>query len=389
MAATRTTNCSSPEHALYLAFELGWKEWKLAFSTGTAQPPRLRNLRGRDLNALQQEIAVAKARFGLPADAPVRTCYEAGRDGFWLARYLDQAGIDNQVVDASSIEVNRRKRRAKTDRLDAGKLLAQLIRWHGGERSVWRVVRVPAVSDEDRRQLHRDLLDLKTERTRHVNRIKSLLATQGLEAEVDDRFPERLNELRCWDAQPVPDALQQRLRREFERWQLVQRQVAEVEQQQHQQLRHGSDRHHEMVRQLLGLKAIGPNSAWLFVMEFFAWRQLENRRQVAGLAGLAPSPYQSGSSSHEQGISKAGNRRLRTMAIEIAWGWLRWQPDSKLSRWFNERFGKGSSRQRRIGIVALARKVLVALWRYLHLGEVPEGAALTDWKRKVRGRKAS
>src|SRR5215471_16678731 len=167
---------------LYLAFELGEAEWKLAFTIGVGQKPRLRSMPARDLPRLQEEIAKAKQRFHLAADAPVRSCYEAGRDGFWLDRYLNTYGIHNSVVDSSSIEVNRRQRRAKTDRLDAGKLLNLLLRYHSGEKKVWSVVRVPSAVAEDARQLHRELQELKDERTEHVNRIKGLLTSQGLTA---------------------------------------------------------------------------------------------------------------------------------------------------------------------------------------------------------------
>ena len=227
MAATRTQHSTKRRAAesvptakgvLYVAFELGWNEWKLAFGTGPADNARLRCIGGRNTQALMQEIAKAKERFGLPADAPVRTCYEAGRDGFWLHRFLESHGIDNQVVDSSSIEVKRQGRRKETDRLDAGKLLSMLIRWHQGEKNVWSLVQVPKVEDEDRRQLHRDMQELKAERTRHGNRIKGLLAGCGLAAPtVDGGFLEVLAKLRMWDGQPVPAELQQRLRREHER----------------------------------------------------------------------------------------------------------------------------------------------------------------------------
>jgi transposase len=367
---------------LFLAFELGWSEWKLAFATGPADNPRLRSIGGRNTQALLQEIAKAKQRFGLPDDAPVYSCYEAGRDGFWLHRYLHSQSIDNVVVDSSSIEVQRRGRRRKTDRLDAGKLLSMLMRWQHGEREVWRVVQVPGVADEDRRQLHRDLLELKGERTQHSNRIKALLAGYGLALPtIDGQFGAVVAELRTWDGQPVPAELQRRLLREHERWQLVDRQIKDLENERARRIRTTKDQRVDQVRQLLRLRGIGANSAWLYVMEFFGWRRISNRKQLAALAGLTPTPYQSGDSDHEQGISKAGNRRLRTMAVEIAWCWLHYQPGSALSQWYQKRFAKGSSRQRRIGIVALARKLLVALWRFLQTGEAPAGAETVPWKK--------
>jgi transposase len=391
MTATRKQYSTKQQHgvsgptapgALYVALELSWNEWKLAFATAPADNPRLRSIGGRNTAALLLEIAKAKKRFGLADEAPVHSCYEAGRDGFWLHRFLESQGIDNQVIDSSSIEVKRHGRRKKTDRLDAGKLLSTLIRWHLGERKVWSVVQVPSVADEDRRQLHRDLLEMKAQRTQHSNRIKGLLAGCGLAVPaIDGRFPEVLAQLRLWDGQAVPAELQQRLRREHERWQLVDGQIKELENERARRIRTSTDPVIPKVRQLVRLRGIGANSAWLYVMEFFGWRRLRNRKQVGALAGLTPTPYQSGDRDQEQGISKAGNRRLRTMAVEIAWCWLRYQPASALSQWYEKRFAKGSSRQRRIGIVALARKLLVALWRLLESGEVPAGAETVPWKK--------
>jgi len=244
------------------------------------------------------------------------------------------------------------------------------------------VVQVPSVADEDRRQLHRDLLELKAERTQHSNRIKGLLAGCGLATPtIDAQFLEMMAQLRTWDGQPVPAELEQRLRREYERWQLVDRQIRDLDKERARKIRTSKDGTIAKVRHLLQLRGIGANSAWLFVMEFFGWRRIRNRKQLAALAGLTPTPYQSGDSECEQGISKAGNRRLRTMAVEIAWCWLHYQPGSALSLWYEKRFAKGSSRQRRIGIVALARKLLVALWRFLETGEVPAGAEVVTWKK--------
>jgi transposase len=388
MTATRISSIGTRTPALYLAFELGWSEWKLAFGSAPADNPRLRALGARNTKALLQEIAKAKKRFGLPDDAPVLRCYQAGRDGFWLHRFLLAQGITNSVVDSSCIEVKRRGRRCKNDRLDAAKLLSMLLRCHHGEHKVWSVVQVPTVEDEDRRPLHRDQLELKAERTRHTNRSKGLLAGCGLAlAQVDADFPTLLPQLRTWDGQPVPAQLQQRLPREHARWQLVDRQVRDLDNQRARTIRTGSDESMPKVRKLLNLRGIGPGSAWLFVMEFFTWRRIANRKQLAALAGLTPTPYDSGDSARAQGISKAGNRRLRTMAVEIAWSWLRDQPGSALSVWYQRRFGGGNSRQRRIDIVALTRKSLVALWLYLDTGQVPPGAVLLDWKTKMAGQK--
>jgi transposase len=386
MTATHNGKIPTTTGVLYLAFELGQREWKLAFTIGMGQQPRLRAMPARDLPRLHEEIAKAKKRLQLPADAPVRSCYEAGRDGFWLHRHLTASGVDNDVVDSASSEVNRRQRRTKTDRLDAGKLLSLLLRYHGGERKVWSRVRVPSVVDEDARQLHRELQELKDERTEHSNRIKGLLASQGLTApEVNKDLADWLGEARLWDGSAVPPELQRRLLRELERWQLLDRQIKELKDERRQRIRRDDTPQVDKVRALLALWGIGLNGAWLLVYELFAWRRFDNRKQVGGCVGLTPTPYQSGDSRREQGISKAGNRRLRRLLVELAWCWLRWQPDSELSHWYLRRFGVSNGRSRRIGVVAVARKLLIALWKYVEQGEVPAGARLASWQKKVKG----
>lgn len=368
---------------LFLALELSWTSWKFACGKEVGAPPRQRTLPARDVARLLSEIAEAKRRLGLPADCPVLTCYEAGRDGFWLHRALTAQGIRNLIVDSASIEVNRRARRAKSDGLDAAKLLSMLFRYEQGERKIWSVVNVPTPEEEDARQLHRELITLKREATAHANRIKGLLAGCGLTIEIDKHFPRKLAELRQWDDRPVPPGLKARLLREFEQMQVVNRQVRELHRQRNKAIREQQSPAIGQVQKLLTLKGIGVNSAWLYVQEFFGWRKLKNRKQLGSLAGLTPTPYTSGSSEHEQGISKAGNKHMRWMATEIAWGWLQFQPQSELAQWFCRRFASGNSRQRRIGIIALARKLLVQLWRYLETGVPPAGAELVDWRTKV------
>jgi transposase len=364
------------EPVLYLAFELSKEKWGLGFSVGLGQKPRRRTIAGGDLLALGQEIGRARKRFGLPETAKVKSCYEAGRDGFWLHRYLISEGIENLIVDSASIEVNRRAKRAKTDRLDLAKLLTMLIRYHSGERKVWSVVQAPSVEAEDMRHLHRQLLAMKVDRTRHICRIKALLATQGVDVPVGQKFLDQLGSVRQWNGSPLPPGLCARLQREYEGLQFVKQQIKELEAERKELIETSSDPSVDQVRHLLKLQGIGPNSAWLFVMEFFGWREFRNRRQVGGLAGLAPTPYQSGGEAREQGINKAGSRFVRGMAIEIAWSWVRYQPNSELTRWWQQKFGHGGKRMRKVGIVALARKLLVALWHYLEWGEVPAGAQL-------------
>jgi len=292
-------------------------------------------------------------------------------------------------VDSASIEVKRHKRRVKSDRLDADKLVTMLVRHQAGERKVWSPVRVPNVAEEDQRQLHRELQELKDDRTRHINRIKGLLASQGLALEVvDESLPQWLPTARLWDGTALGADLQRRLLREWQRWQFVHRQVLELSRERSRRLRCDETPQVDKVRQLLGLAGIGINGAWLLVNEFFGWRKLHNRKQAGALVGLTGTPYHSGNSEHEQGISKAGSRRMRKMLVELAWCWLRWQPESALSQWYVRRFASGKGPARKIGIVAVARKLLIALWRYLERGEIPAGAKVVDWRRKLTSHKA-
>lgn len=375
-----TTNTTG---TLYVSLELGCDKWVLASTTQAAQKPRFRTTPARNLAALQEEIAKAKTRFGLPADAPVCTCYEAGRDGFWLHRALTKLGITNVVVDASSIEVNRRQKQIKSDPVDAAKLVNMLCRYHAGERKVWSVVNVPSVADEDSRQLHRGMKDLQRQKTECSNRIKGLLASQGLTAAVDAKFRATLMGLRDWADQPVPAGMQTRLLQEFTVWESLHRQERDAANEQERQLREGQERQQEMMRQLMGLRAVGARTAWILVMELFSWRAIKNGKELGSLVGLTPMPYDSGKSQREQGISKAGNRHVRCLMVELAWMWLRWQPGSALSQWYDRRFGAGNKRARKVGIVALARKLLIALWRFVDQGELPEGAAEKDWRMNV------
>ena len=379
----RTTSAPAP---LYLAFELGWTSWGLAFTTAPAMPPRRVTIPARDLASLRREIDRARRRFGLSDGAPVRSCSEAGRDGFWLHRFLAFRGLDNAVVDSASIEVDRRARRAQSDAIDVVKLLSMLMRYHNGERDVWSVVHVPAAAEEDLRQLHRDRDQLVRERTEHSNRIKGLLAAIGLDVIVDARLLERVEGLRQWDGSPVPTELRGRIAREYQRWRLVDGQLGDLCNRQRREVRDDGVAHVELVRRLLDLKGVGPVTAWTLVREVFGWRAIKNRRELASLVGLDPTPYQSGESHRERGISKAGNRRVRWTMVELAWMWLRHQPNSALSLWYQRRFGEGNARSRKVGIVALARKLLIALWKYLEHGEVPEGATKVPWEKKLNGR---
>jgi transposase len=361
---------------LYMAIDLGGTRWKLAFSSGNQQRARIRTVLARDLLGLLAEIGKAKAKLGLAEAAPVVSVYEAGRDGFWLHHFLASHGVENVVVDPASIEVNRRARRVKTDRVDAEKLLTKLVQHDRGDDAGWRTVNVPSEADEDGRRLHRDLRRLNKERTALRNRIHNLLATEGLSVRKLTKFGEKIEQLRRWNDTPLPAGMQRELRQISERLELVQRQIRELRDEQRRRLEEDKSEKVEAVRRLTMLKGIGLRGAWLLVMEFFGWRRFRNRKEVAALAGLTGTPYNSDNTRREQGISKAGNAYIRSLIVELAWMWRRYQPDSALTRWFEERWGPGSSRSRRLGIVALARKLLIALWRFVEHGVVPEGAEL-------------
>ena len=280
------------------------------------------------------------------------------------------------MVDSASLEVNRRHRRAKTDRLDVHKWLTMLLRHVGGERKVWSVVRVPSIADEDRRQLHRELLTTKRDRTRVINRMKGLLAGCGVRLALQGDVEAQLDQARQWDGSALPAALRARRQREWQQVQGLTEQIVRLEAERRAVLRTSAEPVVEQVRQLATRRGIGVNSAWLCVMEGFAWRDWRSSKPVGAFAGLTPTPYQSGQASRELGITKAGHGYRRTMAVEMAWGWVRFQPESTLTQWYQARCGRGSARLRKIGMVALARKLLIALWRFLNTGVLPAGATL-------------
>ncbi|NLD37794.1 MAG: IS110 family transposase [Desulfatiglans sp.] len=361
---------------LYMAMELSDKKWKLAFSDGSKE--RLRTIDAGEMIVLWKEIADTKEKFKLDEEVKVISCYEAGRDGFWIHRCLLSNGIDNNVIDPASVEVDRRRRRKKTDRLDAKKLLMALMRHMWGDKQACSMVRVPSVEDEDDRQLHRELESLKKERTRHSNRIRSLLISHGVRIENPGRrdFIKYLDSVRLWDGSEISKNLKDRLKREHDRYSQVEDQIKELEGIRKILIRDKESESMSRVRQMLKLKGIGIESSWILEKEFFGWRKFKNRKEVGSLSGLSPTPYSSGNSNKEQGINKAGNRRVRAIIVEISWIWIRFQKESKLTKWFNERFASGGKRMRRIGIVAVARKLLIDIWRYIEHGVIPEGAVV-------------
>ena len=360
---------TTAEGDLYVALELSDKTWRLSCSDGRHRPSQY-TVDAGDEPALLARIERARERFGLARTAKIHSCYEAGRDGWWLHRRLRERGIDNVVVDSASIEVNRRARRAKTDRLDADKLLQLLMRYLHGEPRVWSVLREPTPEQEDQRRAHRELQRLTRERTEHTNRIGSLLVLHNLRMRGQvGAGPWR----RWWAAhrEALAAMLRDEIERELARLELVRSQIKTLELEAARRVEAGEQ---PVTSQLMKLCSIGLRGAWYLDKELLGWRRFNNRREVAAAVGLVPTPYNSGDSHVELGINKQGSKRTRSLSIELAWSWLRYQPDSELTKWFNERYRIAGKRSRRVGIVAVARRLLIALWRYVQFGEVPAGA---------------
>jgi transposase len=379
LPATGMNPAQPNANKLFAALELSKAKWLISADVPGNDKRSTHVVDGGDSAALLELLVrlrtAAERRVGGPVQVVV--IQEAGLDGFWIHRLLEQNGIESHVVDAASIAVNRRHRRAKTDTIDGEALLRTLLAWARGERRVCSMVRPPSPEEEDRRRLTRERGTLLKERTQQTNRIRGLLFGQG----ITDYDPlrqdhlSRLEALRTGDGRPLPERLKAEIRRALERIALVCRQLAEVERARDALIRQAADTMPETAAAaLVRLKGIGPELSSLLWLEAL-FRGFANRRQIVAYAGLAPSPWQSGGIDQEQGISKSGNRRLRHAMVELAWFWLRHQPDSALSAWFRARVGQGRGRIRRIAIVALARKLLVALWRYATQGVVPQGAA--------------
>ena len=365
---------SLQQKSLFVAMELSNKKWKLNFGDGSRE--RERSVPARCEEALLREVAMAKAKLGLPAEAPVVCCYEAGRDGFWIDRMLKKHGFRNHVMDPASIEVPRRSRTRKTDRLDAQKLLQLLLRaelW--GQRKAFSAVRVPTEEQESELRVHRERERLVKERTGHRARLKSLFVLHGIEVANPAKAP--IACVRDWEGKSLAGPWVEELKREQERLRLVEEQLKGLEKLQTAALAQGSTQALKKADKLCRLKAVGPQSGWVLSHECFAWRTFANRKHLGSFAGLTGTPFDSGETLREQGISKAGSGRVRTTMIELAWNWVRWQPASALTHWFLDRYVcGGTSRSKRKGIVALARKLLVALWKYVEFDVVPDGAAL-------------
>lgn len=366
-------NKNSNERCLCFAIETGVGEWKLALGDGSNE--REVTVPARDVHGLLREIQKSKVKFGLKAKVKVYSCYEAGRDGFWIHRMLTKHGVDNVVVDPASIEVNRRAKQRKTDRMDARKLRQMLLRYRlQEEKKLWSVLHVPSEEDEGKRRHHREVERLKKERGSHLCRLRSLLIVHGLNP---SRLPRDAAPLRDWDNKPLPEVLVEEYRREWERLEMIDKQIANMKVIRREKMKEKEASRSIRIAQKLALaRGLGEETAWTLSHEFFGWRTFKNRREVGSSAGLTGCPYASGNMRKELGISKAGNARIRTLMVELAWRWLQFQPKSALAQWYEQRYAHGGARMRRIGIVALARKLLVALWKYIEQDTVPEGAVL-------------
>jgi transposase len=381
---------------LFVAFELSKSTWLIGlYAPELGKSISRHKVDGGDANAALELIAAARRRLErLGKPVRVVSVYEAGYDGFWLHRRLTVAGIENRVIDAASIPVDRRSRRAKTDRLDLELLIRMLLALERGETRICRVVQVPDPAEEDAKRQHRERAVLVAERTAHGNRITGILMALGIRGVNPRRhdFVARLDHLVTGTGEPLPPHTRQALVREHERLGLVECQIKEIEKAQATVMKAATKQPGEREEEARGgdaaalsaaqaaalarLKGIGQISAVPLCREVF-YRHFNNRRELAGYFGLTPSPYNSGSMRVDQGISKVGNPRARSLAVEIAWLWVRHQPNSALTKWFLQRVGDAKGRIRRIAIVALARKLMVALWRYLTTGLIPEGAIMT------------
>ena len=384
MQPTQVQDVTRDEEVLAVSLELSSKSWKVGLDDGKRRGPAVCGVEHEKPEArLEQAIGLierTKHKWGLAPRVRVVVVYEAGQDGFWIQRALSERGYETLVVDAASIPVERHARRAKTDRLDAIRLVLALRGWLRGERNRMKVVRVPAIEAEGRRHLSRERGSLQKEIGQHRDRMRKLLRTISCWGSIEGDFAGRLarGEVTGYGGSALPEALRERLVRECARLKVVEEQLAHLERTLPEQLP-------EVVRQrmvqLMQLKAVGQVGAQRLLLELF-WRQFNNRREVGSCVGLVPQPYDSGESRVDQGISKAGNRRVRALLIEMAWMWLRWQPQSDLAQWFAKRTsGTGlNKRSKRIAIVAVARRLAILLWRYLKDGVLPKDVQLKSVK---------
>jgi transposase len=383
----QATPSTASANTLHCALELSKKSWLLAIQFPDREQPSLYPITGGDAEGLMAKLTAARDRWAKTSGAlPMITlCYEVGYDAFWLARFLKTRGIECLVIDPGSLQVSRRGRRVKTDRVDVKTLLRTLIAWCRGERHVWSLVRIPSIDEEDLRRSHRERSRLVRERTAHINRIKGLLFAQGIRGiNVKSRYQTlAVDKLVTGDDHRLPPRLAGEIAREIQRLAMVQEQIAEIERERDAAPTtcEATERKRDLLSQL---KSVGPTISAFLSREVY-YRQFANQRQVGSFLGLTPSPYDSGEEEHCQGISRAGSGHARAIMIEAAWLWIKHQPKSALTRWFVERTAGQSKRVRKIMIVAVARKLAIALWRYVELGLVPQGAIINPpMTRKAR-----
>jgi transposase len=383
----QATPSTASANTLHCALELSKKSWLLAIQFPDREQPSLYPIAGGDAEKLMAKLTQARDRWAKTSGAlsMITLCYEVGYDAFWLARFLKARGVECLVIDPGSLQVSRRGRRVKTDRVDVKTLLRTLIAWCRGERHVWSLVRIPSIDEEDLRRSHRERSRLVRERTAHINRIKGLLFAQGIrDINVKSRYKTlAVDELVSGDGHRLPPRLAGEIAREIHRLAMVQAQIAEIERE--RDVAPTTCEATERKRDLLSqLKSIGPAISAFLSREVY-YRQFANQRQVGSFLGLTPSPYDSGEEERCQGISRAGSGHARAVMIETAWLWIKHQPKSALTRWFVERTAGQSKRVRKIMIVAVARKLAIALWRYVELGLVPQGAIINSpMTRKAR-----
>lgn len=384
MQSAHMEDSTLASQTLTVALELASKHWKVALQDDARARPAIHTTKeegaAERLAELIKMVETAWKQWQLPSTCRVVVLYEAGQDGFWISRALEKHGYEVVVVDPASIPVERQARRAKTDRLDVIRLMSCLRGWLRGERDRLHAVRVPTAEAEATRHMVRARGQLQKEVGQHRDRICKLLRTVGCWIKIGPTFAEQLkrDEIRMHDGLALPQCLRQRLIQECERLALVSQQLKGLEAELPQQLPSAAA---EAVTALQKLRGVGPVGAHRLILELF-WRQFDNARQVGSCVGLVPQPYDSGQSRIDQGISKQGNRRVRALLIEMAWMWLRHQPDSAISRWYERRTGTGTTdpsagkRGKRVAIVAVARRLVIALWRYLKDGVIPDGAQL-------------
>jgi transposase len=364
------------ENRILIAIELSLSSWLVAVRLPDAEKSRLHHIEGGDRSALLALINDLRSRASskLRCTVDVACCFEAGRDGFWLHRLLTAHGISTYVLEPTSILVARRARRAKTDRLDAEGMLRVLATWLGGDRQVCSMVRVPTPEEEDAKRPHRERQHLVQERERIENRMEALLFTQGIRGRPSLRSWERdIAKLRTGDGRALPPLLEAELNRLRRRLVLILELIRETEAERAEAVATSADdATNQKILRLQRIRGIGANFSAVLVREVL-YRSFANRRQLASYVGIAPMPYQSGGMDRDRSISRAGNPRARTTLIQLAWLWLRYQPGSALSNWFRDRVGSLQGRTRRIAIVAMARKLLIALWRFVETGVMPDG----------------